>query len=281
MSRILLIADGMTDAGFRVADYPALSAMEELEPEDYAGADPPETFTCVLRILGVRQIPPHLRPIAEAYGAGLEVRPDDLWLRASWYHLDDEGRPDRQEDFPSPLPEEEYDIGRGHRLLRFPGGRDRAQGLRLPRPFLSDSADWLPRGDSGIRALLARRSAPGHRLIAWDYGVVSPLPHTEEKGVLIASEPVLLGIGRLLGLPARTDPRLTGDTDTDLGLLRRMIEEEAAHYPLVVAHLNGADQASHRLDPEGKRAFLRRVDRLLAAPLLAGPHSLLVTSDHG
>lgn len=282
---LILIIDGMTDPHFRVSDYPAMASMSELEPVDYSAGGTPETLACTLRILGLKEIPSHIRPIVEAYGAGLEVAPDDLWLRGSWYHLDDEGRPDYQEE-----PEdtvlyrdgvEVHDLGQGHWLLRLPGCRDRAGGLTLPQPFLEGVEDYLPRGDEEIRQLLAHYRLPHHRLIAWDYGVLQELPSVDRGGVIIAAEPVLLGIGRLLGWSVVTDPRLTGDTDTDLGTMLRLIGEAATEHDLVLAHLNGADQVSHRLDPEGKRSFLRRVDSELVAPLLRQGLPLLLTSDHG
>lgn len=283
---LILIIDGMTDPHFRVSDYPAMASMRELEPVDYSAGGTPETLACTLRILGLEEIPSHIRPIVEAYGAGLEVEPDDLWLRGSWYHLDDEGRPDYQEEPSDTLlyrdgGAEAHDLGQGHWLLRLPGYRDRAERLTLPKPFLEGVEDYLPQGDEEIRRLLARYRLPHHRLIVWDYGVLQELPSVDRGGVIIAAEPVLLGIGRLLSWSAVTDPRLTGDTDTDLRCLLDLILDQRRDHSLILAHLNGADQASHRLDPESKRAFLRRVDSELVAPLLHAKHSLLLTSDHG
>ncbi len=84
MSKILCIIDGMTDAAFRVEDYPALSSMRLLNavhivPQGFE----PESLTCILTLLGISPIPPLLLGYAEALGAGIPIQTDDLVLRAS------------------------------------------------------------------------------------------------------------------------------------------------------------------------------------------------------
>lgn len=144
MSHILLIIDGMTDPNFRIADYPSMDSMQQLAPVDYSEGGRPETLACTLRILGLRQVPPHLRPIVEAYGAGLRVAPDDLWLRGSWYHIDEQGQPDRQESpetftlrTDATVEIEPHDLGQGHWLFRLREERYLCERLTLPTPFVT------------------------------------------------------------------------------------------------------------------------------------------------
>ena len=288
MSHILLIIDGMTDPDFRIADYPAMDSMQQLAPVDYSEGGRPETLTCTLRILGLRQVPPHIRPIVEAYGAGLRVEPDDLWLRASWYHIDEQGHPDRQEspdDFTFPKVTrrdvEPHYLGQGHWLFRLREGRSLCERLTLPSPFVTGEGDLLPEGGSVIRDYFSRLTTPRHRLIVWDKGVSSPLPLLREPSIIISAEMVLLGLGKMLGWETVTHPALTGDTDTDLELLGRLALEAADRTGRVIVHVNGADQAGHRRDEVGKRSFLRRVDSELLPLLLRSPHRLTLTSDHG
>ena len=288
MSHILLIIDGMTDPDFRLADYPAMDSMQQLAPVDYSEGGRPETLACTLRILGLRQVPPHIRPIVEAYGAGLRVGPDDLWLRASWYHIDEQGHPDRQEspdDFAFPTVTgrdvEPHYLGQGHWLFRLREGRSLCERLTLPSPFVTGEGDLLPEGDSVIRDYFSRLTTPRHRLIVWDKGVSSPLPLLREPSIIISAEMVLLGLGKMLGWETVTHHALTGDTDTDLDLLGRLTLEAADRTGRVIVHINGADQAGHRRDERGKRAFLHRVDSELLPLLLRSPHRLTLTSDHG
>ena len=289
MSHILLIIDGMTDPDFRLADYPAMDSMQRLAPVDYSEGGRPETLACTLRILGLQPVPPHIRPIVEAYGAGLRVAPDDLWLRASWYHIDEQGQPDRQESpdfFTLPTDTtadiEPHDLGQGHWLFRLSGGRPLFESLTLPTPFvIGKMDDLLPEGDEAIRDYFSHLTTPLHRLIVWDKGVSSPLPQLREPSVIIAAEKVLLGLGKMLDWETVTHPTLTGDTDTDLDLLARLTLEAADRIDRVIVHVNGADQAGHRRDEAGKRAFLRCIDNKLLPPLLRSPHRLTLTSDHG
>lgn len=288
MSHILLIIDGMTDPDFRLADYPAMDSMQQLAPVDYSEGGRPETLTCTLRILGLRQVPPHIRPIVEAYGAGLRVEPDDLWLRASWYHIDEQGHPDRQgspTDFTFPKvigrDVEPHHLEQGHWLFRLREGRSLCERLTLPTPFVTGEGDLLPEGDGDIHDYFSRLTTPRHRLIVWDKGVSSPLPLLREPSIIISAEKVLLGLGKMLGWETVTHPALTGDTDTDLELLGRLTLKAADRTGRVIVHINGADQAGHRRDEGGKRAFLHRVDSELLPLLLRSPHRLTLTSDHG
>lgn len=289
MSQILLIVDGMTDPGFRLADYPSMDSMQRLAPVDYSEGGRPETLACTLRILGLQPVPLHIRPIVEAYGAGLRVAPDDLWLRASWYHIDEQGQPDRQEspdtftlatDTTADI--KPHDLGQGHWLFRLSGGRPLFERLTLPTPFVTgEMGDLLPEGDEAIRDYFSHLTTPRHRLIVWDKGVSSPLPQLREPSVIIAAEKVLIGLGKMLDWETVTHPSLTGDTDTDLGLLARLTLKAAGRTDRVIVHANGADQAGHRRDEAGKRAFLRCIDSELLPPLLRSPHRLTLTSDHG
>lgn len=83
--------DGMTDPHFQVERYGHLASMGSVRYVDTCGGFPPETLHCVLRLLGVTDLPVHLRGYVEALGAGIPVRPDDLLLRGSCYTLDGEG----------------------------------------------------------------------------------------------------------------------------------------------------------------------------------------------
>ena len=79
--------DGMTDPHFQVERYGHLASMGSVRYVDTCGGFPPETLHCVLRLLGVTDLPVHLRGYVEALGAGIPVRPDDLLLRHAFERL--------------------------------------------------------------------------------------------------------------------------------------------------------------------------------------------------
>lgn len=87
MSRILCVIDGMTDPHFQVERYVHLTSMGSVRYVDTCGGLPPETLHRVLRLLGVTNLPVHLRGYVEALGAGIPVRPDDLLLRHAFERL--------------------------------------------------------------------------------------------------------------------------------------------------------------------------------------------------
>ena len=79
--------DGMTNPHFQVERYGHLASMGSVRYVDTCGGFPPETLHCVLRLLGVTDLPVHLRGYVEALGAGIPVRPDDLLLRHAFERL--------------------------------------------------------------------------------------------------------------------------------------------------------------------------------------------------
>ena len=83
MAEILCIIDGMTDPGFCAADYPHLASMQLIGYQDNTLGGEPETLNCVLHLLGVTDVPRHLRGYIEALGNGISVCSGDLILRGS------------------------------------------------------------------------------------------------------------------------------------------------------------------------------------------------------
>ena len=79
--------DGMTNPHFQVERYGHLASMGAVRYVDTCGGLPPETPHRVLRLLGVTDLPVHLRGYVEALGAGIPVRPDDLLLRHAFERL--------------------------------------------------------------------------------------------------------------------------------------------------------------------------------------------------
>lgn len=125
-----------------------------------------------------------------------------------------------------------------------------------------------------LRAALAAVSAPLH---VWPAGVV-PSPSLDGDTVVIAGSGAVAGLGRLLGARVVTASVL-GD------VAAAAAAEIESGTPHVVVHVDGADEAAHARNPEGKAAFLTRADEELLAPIAAAIHAhggtLEVTADHG
>lgn len=84
------------------------------------------------------------------------------------------------------------------------------------------------------------------------------------QAVLIAGERTVIGLGRLLGFRVLSRPGFNGMPDTDL---EGKLDEAIAALDtcdVVFLHVKAPDIHAHDRDPEGKRATLERIDRVLS-----------------
>lgn len=291
MSRILLIIDGMTDPEFREEDLPGLHSMTRLGNRDFVQGDMVDSFHCILHILGMGEIPPHKRALAEAYGLGISVCEDDLLLRASSYVLDARGRLKGQAgfgnllSFPSNPPGmQAFSLGPAQWIFRLPHGRGREGKLCLRQPFVEKDRDpsaYLSLDGGALASFFRALRSKERCMIPWEYSVPGPFPRPSEERAVLGAEPIVRGMARLLHWPFFRKATMTGDTDTDLPQILRTALRLANCYPRLLVHVNGADMAAHRLDALEKRRFLVKVDSELIQGLLASTHELVVTADHG
>ena len=287
MSRILCVVDGMTDPAFCAEDYPALRAMHRCAAVRTVpkGADP-ESLTCILTLLGVSAIPPYLRGYAEALGAEIPVKDDDLILRGSWITVE-EGRCKLPAAAPAKLRGQQgagyYLLGANRSLLVLPHMAADAEAFRT-RPFYCRTGETLetlrPAGNLVAERIFDENCANGVCMVLWGASRSSVLPPFPQRAAVICGTGVVRGIAKLLKMELIPVPGATGDTDTNLAAKADAALEAAARYPFVLLHINGADEASHRKDPLLKKRFLLEVDRLVLGRLLSCMHTVLVTADH-
>lgn len=288
MSKILCVIDGMTDPQFRMEEYPNLSAMYHVANMDTCRGAPPESLGCILRLLGVREVPGHLRGYAEALGAGIPVGEQDLVLRGSWFALDAQGR--CTVPIPGPVALDMAGECHYHRLesykslLVFPGLASEIGRIKTVPPYDCAgkcAAQLCPEGSGALQSVFHACLSKDRCLILWGQSVPAKLPPFSPKAAVICGTTVVKGIARLLGMTLMEVPEATGDTDTDLGTKTAAALEAAKAYPFVILHINGADEASHRKNAAEKKAFLRQIDGVVLPELLRSPHEVAVVSDHG
>lgn len=288
MGKILCIIDGMADQGFRIDDYPNLASFPlrkvvRTVPEN----KPPESLTCILTLLGYQHIPEHLRGYADALGAGIAVKQHDLVLRASWVALDAGhrilGYAQAPPDFAPSEGFQYHDLGAYKGLLIWPHRADALASLTTypPHQFLGSHLDAvMPNGIDALRRMVSNSCQSGRCLIPWGQSRPACLPPFPERAAVITATNVVRGIARMTGMKMIEVSSATGDTDTDLAAKAEAAIRAAQHYPFVLLHINGADEAAHRKCVAEKRAFLKEIDRVLLAALLSSQHSLVVVSDH-
>ncbi len=304
MSKILCIVDGMNDESFKQSDYKYLSKMKLAYYQDTCLGLPPETFSCVMHILGVLNIPKYLRGYVEALGAGISVKEGDLILRGSWYSLDENGQCKAPCKAPVTamrklsLLEERvdciyYPIGDYRSILVFPRKAGEIDSLKTFPPSRETVLNRRPEGSGVVAQAFDFFKGKDCCLIPWGEALVQKEVFLEEKEKLVCSgesaretavisgTTVVRGIAKLLGMKLLDVKGITGDVDTPLLEKTKAALEAAKEYDRVILHINGADEASHRKNAEEKRNFLKKTDETVLAGLLASDHEIVVVSDHG
>ena len=288
MSKILCIIDGMTDSGFRIADYPNLSRMYLTKHIDTTKGQEPESLGCILRLLGVEKVPKYLRGYAEALGYGIPVNTNDLILRGSWFALDENGCI----TVPAPAPEtlqgadncRYYHLEQYKSLLVFPGMATFVSDLITHPPYACGglpSEQLQPEGCVAVEKLFLSQRTKEQCLVPWGQSVSRSMPPFSQKAAVICGTPVVKGIARLLGMEYIPVPGATGDVDTDLVAKTVAAIDAAKRCSFVLLHINGADEAAHRRCEFEKKSFLHKVDELVIPLLLQSWHDVYVTGDHG
>ncbi len=104
------------------------------------------------------------------------------------------------------------------------------------------------------------------------------------KGACIAGESTIVGIARMTGFTAITDPAFTANLDTDISKKARAAVEALSHFDLVMLHLKGPDIASHDNDPAAKVRFIEAADeacgRIMVETSDPGGVFFALTGDH-
>ena len=93
------------------------------------------------------------------------------------------------------------------------------------------------------------------------------------NAVLVAGCNTVLGLARMFGMDAVTRRGFTASVDTDVEGKLAAARAALAEHELVYVHIKAPDLFSHDFQPEGKKAFIERVDRALG--VLEGSGALL------
>lgn len=126
-----------------------------------------------------------------------------------------------------------------------------------------------------------------YRLYPWGASCRTELPSFAElngvQGAIVCQTEIVRGIGRALKMDTPELQYCTADIDTDIREKTAVTKKLLAKYPFVMTHFNGADEAGHRHDYEGKAAFLTRIDKEFLGPLLETirePLRIVICGDH-
>lgn len=99
------------------------------------------------------------------------------------------------------------------------------------------------------------------------------------RAAVVSGCNTVLGLGRIFGFEAITDPRFTATIDTDLEAKFTAAKSALSSYDMVFLHIKAPDICSHDLRPLLKRDFLQRIDAALK-PLLKTGAVIALSADH-
>ena len=105
------------------------------------------------------------------------------------------------------------------------------------------------------------------------------LKHIDLKVAVVAGERTVLGLAKLFNYTPFSDPGFTSLPDTNLEAKVKAVESALKSNDLVFLHIKGTDTCSHDRDPQGKTAFIERIDTAIG-PLLGADRVVGVAADH-
>lgn len=98
----------------------------------------------------------------------------------------------------------------------------------------------------------------------------------------ICSAEIVRGIAKLMKIDLPTLKNATGDVDTDLAEKAKSVLSEIKTHDVVIAHINGTDEVSHRKDLPGKIKFIEKIDKEFLREIYEKTQDtkIIIVSDH-
>src|SRR3989344_5402750 len=125
---------------------------------------------------------------------------------------------------------------------------------------------------------------PANFMLARGAGVYPELPSFFDKyglkAACIAGAGLYKGVAKILGMEVIDVPGATGKPDSDVAAKIKKAIKATHKFDFIFVHIKGADTLGEDGNPEGKKAFIEKVDQAVA-PLSKLKKSLVVvTADH-
>jgi len=138
--------------------------------------------------------------------------------------------------------------------------------------------------DHPINMARARDGKPcASGIITRGAGAQFGLDHTLQslgiRAAVVSGCNTVLGVGRIFGFDALTDPRFTATVETDLHAKVAAVVAALRDHDMVFIHVKAPDICSHDRQPLVKRDFLQRLDKALG-PILDTGSIIAVAADH-
>lgn len=98
----------------------------------------------------------------------------------------------------------------------------------------------------------------------------------------VCNAEVVKGIAKAMKMDVAHLMNSTADVDTDLIEKSSAVLRELKDHDVVIAHINGTDEASHRKDLDGKISFIEKIDRNFISEIYnnVDDTKIIIVSDH-
>ncbi|HAQ40980.1 MAG TPA: hypothetical protein DCM73_09200 [Clostridiales bacterium] len=321
MKLILTILDGLSEAGIKELNYmtpleyaytPIIDRIKDEGRHEkrifYPTGRQPDSLSCILSILGVdKDKIPNNRAYLEAVAAGIDIEENEAVFRCNLISADKntmdsfngKGLSNRKMDEVS----ENLKTADG---IKFYHLRDYRNILVLEKNKELLSLKTVPPHENvGMRIDELFKEFKtvkilndfivdnqifinGRRYLFYPWGLSEKvnLPsffsiHKKTCSMVCGAE-IVKGMAKLMNIDLPVLRNATGDADTDLKEKAETVLKEIRTHDVVVAHINGTDELSHRKDIQGKVDFIEKIDREFLSEIYANADDakLAVLSDH-
>ncbi len=141
-----------------------------------------------------------------------------------------------------------------------------AKTARIMNRVLQICAELLEGHEVNIRRK-ERGLLPANFILTRGAGLMPALEKMTEAfgftGACVAAESTVLGAAKLAGFDVITDPKMTGNMDTDVELKAKLAIEALKTYDFVCLHLKAPDLMGHDNNPVGKKKAIELFDTMV------------------
>lgn len=279
-----------------------------------------DSMNCIMTLLGMESKDiPKGRAYLEALAHEIPIDDDDLVMRCNIVTIDENGKLKSscgegisKEEFDdiisrniSAFKENEkikmYNIGRYKNILVIKGAKGEFETTITYAPHENLGAtieDIMPCGSKASTVLedIMKKSRgyinnpsegfKEYMLMPWGTSYVQDVPkfyelHDKRCAAVCATE-IVQGIASVMNIYLPKINGATADIDTDLNSKLNWALKLSKEYEIVIVHINGTDESSHRKKPFEKASFLKSIDEIIVGGLIESKcfNSILVCCDH-
>lgn len=320
MKSILVILDGLSEKKLNTLnnktplEYAYTPNLDKIiqngtyeKKKFYLEDRPPDSLSCILSLLGVNKNDiPKNRAYLEALSKGIEVSEDEVVLRCNLISIKD----NMLESFngyglnSSEMLKISKDIKTLEAINFFHLGdyrniitvkRDTKilslnsmpphENLGIAKEMLLKQVSKISILNEFIKENSFEKNNKQYMFYPWGVSEKINLPSFyslyNKDCACICKADIMKGIARAMNMNIPVLKQATGDIDTNLIEKADAVINEIKTHDVVIAHINGTDEASHRKDLHGKINFIEKIDREFIERINnISDIKLIILSDH-